>query len=367
MIVFLIGFIIILCYGILICYYIFSFRNLNSYEPNSNTKVPISATILIPCRDPNSNLLELIDEMKSQIGKSAQIEILVINDFSNTKNVLNNTHHIDLAGELPNLTSATNNKKQAINLGVNLAKFETIICLDADVRLNKDWWIILSNFIADKNPKFAAGLHRYSDTTSFLNKFLRLEQDILTASSIAALLMGQPTMCNGAFVVFSKAAYNSVNGYEGLYHINGGDDLLLYHRIFKQYPLEVFYIKNLSSAVESTAASTWTELIHQRTRWISKSADYELSGIKIQALLILMANVTSVLSLFWIKLVPIFVVKILIDLIFIFQIKPFYRFKYYYRDYIVFSIIYPFYSLTIVIYLFFNSIFPFKSKLRERL
>lgn len=58
-------------------------------------------------------------------------------------------------------------------------------------------------------------------------------------------------MCNGANMIFTKTAFQAVKGYDGLYDANGGDDLFLYHRIYKKFPYATHYIKNVDATVYS--------------------------------------------------------------------------------------------------------------------
>lgn len=43
-------------------------------------------------------------------------------------------------------------------------------------------------------------------------------------------------MCNGANLAYERKAFNEVNGFAGVDHIASGDDMLLMHKIGKQYP-----------------------------------------------------------------------------------------------------------------------------------
>ena len=351
---------IVFLYVILIRFYSVGFDKYPNYIPLNEKAANISATILIPCRNPSQQLQFLLKQLDHQLINLENAEVFVIDDFSNKEIVLDPSLKcslLSLKQHRADLSNTKNNKKEAIALGAERSKHEYIICLDGDVTLSDDWWCVVSNFIHDKKPKFAAGLHRYINSNSYLNKFLSLEQDILTASSMAALQLRIPTMCNGANMIFSKQAFQTVDGYNGLYHTCGGDDLFLYHRIYRQFPFDTHYIKNLDASIYSEAPKTLSELLKQRSRWISKTNHYENKWINIQAGVILLSNIICVLSVCIPALLPLFLLKLAIDIYFIYSIKSFYvlNYKLNLRDYILFSMIYPYYVALIGCYALLNS------------
>jgi biofilm PGA synthesis N-glycosyltransferase PgaC len=349
---------IVSLYVLLIWLYRLGFKKYPSYIPLNETAADISATILIPCRNPSQQIYLLLNQLEQQLGNSNQIEVYVIDDFSDKEIIQDSTIRCSLLSLKQNradLSNTKNNKKEAIALGVECSKHEYIICLDSDVTLSENWWLIISNFIHDKKPKFAAGLHCYITFQSWLNEFLTLEQDILTASSIAALQLRIPTMCNGANMLFSKSAFQEVNGYDDLYHTNGGDDLFLYHRIYKLFPFDTHYIKNLDATVYSKAPETISQLLNQRSRWISKTPNYENKWVNVQGGITFAMNFLCFLSFFFWVLLPVFMIKIMIDLYLVNQIEKGYLITHSLTKKLIFSFIYPVYLLAVVFQKIFNA------------
>jgi cellulose synthase/poly-beta-1,6-N-acetylglucosamine synthase-like glycosyltransferase len=348
---------ILFLYFILIYFYTLGFKNYPSYIPQNLVPASISATILIPCRNPSDQLKTLLAQLFTQVHPNNSIEILVINDFSDNEIVveLNGTARLlNLRDNRSDLSVNKNNKKEAIAFGVAESKQEYIICLDCDISLSDNWWTILSNFILDKKPQFAAGLHRYISSKTWLNNFLTLEQDILTASSIAALQLRMPTMCNGANMIFSKKAFYDVKGYDGLYHTTGGDDLFLYHRIYAQFPNDTHYIKNLDAAVYSKAPQSILELLKQRSRWMSKTSHYENLWVNLHAGIILISNFLCFLALFIWILWPIFILKLVADIFFISHIQKFYPVNMSLLQKLKFILLYPIYAIAVLLKTLFN-------------
>jgi cellulose synthase/poly-beta-1,6-N-acetylglucosamine synthase-like glycosyltransferase len=338
-------------YIILIWLYSLGFKNYPDYIPQTSIAADISATILIPYRNPSQQIQLLLGQLEQQLNGKPKVEVLLIDDSSDKEIVLNsNIEHkvITLKNHRPDLSNTKNNKKEAIALGVEHAKYEYIICLDSDVNLSDNWWKVVSNFIHDKKPKFAAGLHRYLKSNTWLNNFLELEQDILTASSIAALQLRIPTMCNGANMIFSKQAFHDIDGYDGLYHTNGGDDLFLYHRIYKKFSYDTHYIKNMDAAVYSEAPKTISTLLNQRSRWISKTPHYENKWVNVQGGIIIIINIICFLSIVLWFLWPLVFMKIVIDYYLLNQIEKDYKFKESFTGKLTFSLLYPVYVVSVV-------------------
>ncbi|MEI9910003.1 MAG: hypothetical protein WDO71_10205 [Bacteroidota bacterium] len=58
-------------------------------------------------------------------------------------------------------------------------------------------------------------------------------------------------------------------------HIASGDDMLLMHKIWKQYPDGVHYLKSDEAIVSTQPMTTWKAFLHQRIRWASKAKQYD--------------------------------------------------------------------------------------------
>ena len=309
-------------------------------------------SIIIPYRNANEAIKNILNYFESK--KELEFEVLLINDFSE--------HIFDLSNEYSfpiqklalqefntSLTPHKNNKKEAIDLGISKSNFHYILCTDSDVIPSKKWLEGMMHFAQKHKPKFAAGIHRYLPQPSFLNYFLSLEQDNYTAISCAGIAQEHPTMCNGANMIFEKSAYYEIGGYEGLFHINGGDDMLLLHRIQAKFPKNTHFIKSLETAVFSEAPKDFKSLFSQRKRWLSKSFDYENKWVGVQMFIALIANLMVVFSImiyFFQPLLFIFVLwKMLIDSAFLLSQQTFFNLK---KNYVWFGLslwLYPFYVL----------------------
>ena len=121
-----------------------------NYIPLNEKAANISATILIPCRNPSQQLQFLLKQLDHQLINGENTNVFVIDDFSDKEIVLDpslKSSLLRLKQHRADLSNTKNNKKEAIALGVELSKHEYIICLDSDVTLSENWWYLVSNFI----------------------------------------------------------------------------------------------------------------------------------------------------------------------------------------------------------------------------
>lgn len=109
-------------------------------------------------------------------------------------------------------------------------------------------------------------------------------------------------MCNGANLAYEKSAFYEVGGFNNIDNIASGDDMLLMHKIFKQYPSKVFYLKNRLAIVTTEPAHNWQQFFHQRIRWASKADSYDDKRIFWVLLLVYLLNVcflAGAVASFW--------------------------------------------------------------------
>jgi cellulose synthase/poly-beta-1,6-N-acetylglucosamine synthase-like glycosyltransferase len=97
-------------------------------------------------------------------------------------------------------------------------------------------------------------------------------------------------MCNGANLLYTKAAFEKVNGFEGIDQIPTGDDMLLMEKIDAAYPGKVKYCFSQDAIVETLPAAGFKAFMQQRIRWASKSTNYTNTNIKLVLLLVYLVN-----------------------------------------------------------------------------
>ncbi|HJW17780.1 MAG TPA: glycosyltransferase family 2 protein, partial [Flavisolibacter sp.] len=166
-------------------------------------------------------------------------------------------------------------KKKAIEAGICNARGELIVTTDADCLLPVNWLHTISNYYNNKNASFIAAPVKYSHDNSFFQVFQALDFMTLQGITAASVSSGFHNMCNGANLAYRKQSFEAVNGFDGIDKVASGDDMLLMHKIWKQDPDKVFYLKSKDAIVSTQPMPSWKAFYSQRKRWASKTMVYE--------------------------------------------------------------------------------------------
>jgi cellulose synthase/poly-beta-1,6-N-acetylglucosamine synthase-like glycosyltransferase len=271
-------------------------------------------------------------------------EILVVDDFSDDDTAIiasaylqdKNGRVISLKEHLTKEQRINAYKKKALEIAIQQAKGDLIVTTDADCIVPENWLQHIVMLYEKQNAKFIAAPVIFINDKK-INRLLYYFQslDFMTMQGItaatAALRVGD--MCNGANLAFDKAAYDAVQGYEGIDHIASGDDMLLMEKIHTAYPDNIAYLKSQEAIVATQAQASWKDFLNQRIRWSSKADQYRNRKMFGTLLLVYLFNLNFLVLLiagafdfYFLKLCGIlFIAKIITELIFLVPVAIFYR------------------------------------------
>ncbi len=241
-------------------------------------------TILIPVRNEEELILENLNSLLSLNYPFDLFEILILNDHSTdrtgeiTEKFIQDNKNFPLKLVDLSTYSEIKNKKDVITFGVNNAQTEWIVLTDGDCRRNSDWLKALNEFIVEHNCKMIYAPVEFSSNGVF-EHIQALEFSGLVGIGGAAIRLKKPNMCSAANLAFKKEVFIEMGGYDDNNHIASGDDEYLLHKVFKMYPDEVFFLKDLRALVSTSPNSSIEQLANQRRRWVSKSTHYENRSI----------------------------------------------------------------------------------------
>ncbi len=364
--------IICVLYCILIFYFIRGFDSLE--VPDGDYSDPkTNFSILVPFRNEVTHLPTLLKSLELLNYPISFYEIILINDDSSDKSVEIITNfkslHPKLKIALINSKGTGNSpKKEAINQGIKTAKHAWIITTDADCEVPENWLKAFDKLIVSRAPKMIVAPVSYKVETGFLHKFQFL--DFLSLQGITMGMFGlknhnfiQPFLCNGANLCYEKESFNQVDGFLGNEDIPSGDDVFLLEKMHAKYPQKIEFIKAKDSIVLTTSKNTLKGLIQQRVRWASKTSAYKHSFAKLVGMLVFLTNLGLILSLFlgvlgnisWLHFGFVFLLKFNIDFVLLFKTSEFFDKKEQMQSYFLSSVIYPFYTVLIVLLSFKNN------------
>ena len=314
-------------YFVIISIYTYGWFRLKTYIPISK-KYSTVVSIIIPARNEDANITNLLNDLISQDYPEELYEIIIVNDNSTDKTVEKVKEFInkntDYKISLINISEEKQfraYKKKAINMAIENSIGDLIITTDADCRLNKNWLNSFISFYESEKPKMIVGPVSFFNETTFFEKIQTLEFLSLIAITGGAIRTGRPIMCNGANLAYEKKAFYEVGGF-GNDKFSSGDDVFLLLKIRKYFGKKsVRFIKNYSALVFTEAKKSVRDFFHQRTRWASKNKGYDINILIISfsvymTNLILLAGI--VLNFFYYDILIIvlcsFLIKLIIEL-----------------------------------------------------
>jgi cellulose synthase/poly-beta-1,6-N-acetylglucosamine synthase-like glycosyltransferase len=295
-----------------------------------------SFTILIPARNEEQNIARCLQSIQELNYPKELMQVIVIDDFSDDRTVglvkqFPGVQVIELKDLLKEKINSY--KKKAIEVGVEQAAGKYIVTTDADCVVPANWLRNFAYIIQQTPTVFIAAPVAMKEESSAIKLFQSLDFLSLQGITAASVGAGFHSMCNGANLCYSKEAFYKVDGFKGVDHIASGDDMLLMHKLYKQFPNEVHYCKAADSTVLTNPVETISEFFRQRIRWASKAGEYDDKRIFAVLLLVYLLN-AFLLILFiaacfnsglWILLVNSLLFKTAVELVFLTPVARFFR------------------------------------------
>ncbi len=328
-------------YSILIEKYRRWFLSIRPFEPDLPFTNNIRFSVIIPARDEAANIKNCLTTILEQDYPKDFFEVIVINDHStdNTSDIIElmqqqypNLRLLQLEQLLPS-NPLNSYKKKAIELAINQATGDWIVTTDADCFVTPQWLSTYASFINKDAPVFVAAPVKFINTGSFLSVFQCLDFISLQGITAASVHHNFHSMCNGANIAYNKNAFTQVGGFTGIDKIASGDDMLLMHKIYAQYPQQVKFLLAKNAIVQTTPMPTWRSFLNQRIRWASKADTYDDKRIFWVLLLVYFLNVVLLIMLvacFWkpyllIYLLLLLIAKTLVELRFMAPVAAFFN------------------------------------------
>jgi cellulose synthase/poly-beta-1,6-N-acetylglucosamine synthase-like glycosyltransferase len=328
-----------LLYALLILYYWRSWVSIPEFKvKNQKSKVKIS--VIIPARNEQKNIAACLDSVCNQNYPSTLFEVLVVDDHSTDKTaaIVRSYEHknLKLISLKDFMQDALNSyKKKAIEIAITQSTGELIVCTDADCIAGPNWLETIAAFYEQYQPQFIAAPVSINCSNRFIEIFQTLDFMTLQGITGASVYKNIHSMCNGANLAYTKKAFETVNGFAGIDNIASGDDMLLMHKIYKQWPDKVMFLKSKDAIVETAPVHSIKEFFNQRIRWASKADKYDDKRIFAVLLLVYLINVLMLLLPFVVILYPeklsiiklwllLLLLKTITELIFLYPVAKFF-------------------------------------------
>jgi cellulose synthase/poly-beta-1,6-N-acetylglucosamine synthase-like glycosyltransferase/peptidoglycan/xylan/chitin deacetylase (PgdA/CDA1 family)/spore germination protein YaaH len=219
---------------------------------------PVS--IIVPAYNEEVTAIQTIESLLKT--EYPNFEVIFIDDGSKDK-----TYDMVYAayGDNPRvmvLTKPNGGKASALNFGITHARFDYVVCIDADTQLKDDAIYQLMTYFTDEEIGAVAGTVKVGNDTNIITRWQSIEY--ITAQNMdrrAFDLINSITVVPGAIGAFRKSAVFQAGGFTT---DTLAEDCDLTMRILKQG----YIIRNCAEAIAYTEApETISALLKQRFRW----------------------------------------------------------------------------------------------------
>ena len=331
------------------------------YKLSKNVdKIPIS--IIIAVKNGGDSVPTMLDNLLNQ-NYNGRMEFILVDDNSidNTKKDILDYADKDSRVRYIHSSSGSktlNHKKRALDAGIQSSKYEHLLFTDINCIIQLTWISAMAKCFTN-NTNYIIG-HSYVDANrTLLNKFQRLDFLMLLFASYGSVSINSPWACTGQNQAYTKTLYKDIGGFEPLNQYLQGDDTLFLQLAIKK-GANIIFNNYPQSYVISRTEEKWCDLFLQRARW---SGDANLMWkfnflFYLAALASFNINFIIIALVFtpWVKIgLVILIFKLLFELImYISGMKKIQHENSNYIDFIFWSLITPFYTVTMGIVSFFN-------------
>jgi poly-beta-1,6-N-acetyl-D-glucosamine synthase len=332
-------------------------RKLRPFIPQKKSQVFIS--VVVACRNSETSLRQLLDELNSQDYPADSYEIIIVDDNS-SDSTAGIAREYKTTAEKAVVTNNGSGKKQAVRTGIMKSKGELILTTDSDCIPGSSWISTIASFYSsNNNPGMIISPVNVVSENTITGITGQLEFFELQGITAGAALAGRPVMCNGANLAFRRDKY--IEHADDLHdEINSGDDIFLLHSFRKDSAIKILWLGSEEAIVKTSTPSSASALLKQRSRWFSKSHAYTDTDTILLIISVVCAMVSQALLtaglLVSLKTIPAFVavllIKMLPESLIAINTLDRYRRSGLKRWIIPFGIIYPFYAACVVIYQF---------------
>ncbi len=293
-------------------------RNEASQDLDSPGTFTTPVSVIVSLRNEALNVESLMLSLLSQDYPRELLELILIDDHSTDDTLamlrsytsepkvrVYSLAELQVAAENPvsghnapatEGTISSSFKKMAISKAIGLAAGKLIITTDADCTAGIHWISSLVKHYEQEGASFIAAPVKLRTRNSILSMFQALDFITLQGITGASVYKRFHTMCNGANLAYEKAAFQTVNGFDGIDQLPSGDDMLLMYKIYQLNPSAVHYLKNTAAIVETAEATSWNEFFQQRIRWSSKAVHYDDKMVFRVLLLVYVLNLAFLIA-----------------------------------------------------------------------
>ena len=237
------------------------FRHIKDKEKNRSDHSRM-VTVIVPCFNEEVVIKASLESLKNQTYRN--FEILVVDDGStdNTFLIAKNMEFSEKGRKLIAITKENQGKAEALNYGIEMAKGELILSVDADSKLSPDAIELMVGYFDDPKVGAVAGSVYVTNQNTMWTKLQALEyiQGLNLVRNGQAFLK-LVNIIPGPIGMFKKSAVKEAGGYQSDTYAEDCD--LTLHLISKGYKIDY----EIDAISYTEAPEDLMDLLKQRYRW----------------------------------------------------------------------------------------------------
>ncbi|UTW64591.1 glycosyltransferase [bacterium SCSIO 12741] len=234
-----------------------------------------SVSVIIPARNEEQNLPELLQRLCDQSLSKSQYEVVVIDDQSDdsTAEIVEQfaLKNPELKLQLIRQTEFSESpKKEALEKGIKNSQGSLILQTDADCLPGPEWIKTVAQLFSVNSFEMLL-LPVYAEHDgSLVARYDQYETAAFQCITFGTAGWQDPQLANGANLAYRKEAFNEVYGFDGAKKSYSGDDISLLQK-FKQSGKKIQSVLLAEVITETETVRSWKELFAQRVRWGGKN------------------------------------------------------------------------------------------------
>lgn len=223
--------------------------------------------VIIPFRNEEKRIDRLLQSIRS--ANKHPKEYIFIDDHSDDNTVefiINELQGIPF--RILHSPEDQHGKKNAIRLGIDRSDSEFILSMDADLDFSPDYFSDLEHL---KKADMYVLPAIMKPQRGYEHLF---EVDLVLVNAANAGLAGlkRPIMASGANLLYRRSAFVRLDNFKRHQHMPSGDDIYLL-RDFREGGADIRLFTHPNLAIYTETPQSLREFIHQRLRWIAKTGD----------------------------------------------------------------------------------------------
>jgi cellulose synthase/poly-beta-1,6-N-acetylglucosamine synthase-like glycosyltransferase len=249
--------------------------------PLLSSQKPNGLSLIIPFRDEEPNLYNLLEGLSAQ-KLEINFEVILVNDGSSDsfEAVLKKAERVFKTLDLRVVNShfseevKLSSKQQALEVGVAEANFNWLVFTDADMQFSHNWLQTFLDTILKSDSKFVFGRTGIINHGSLFSLMQKVQLDFLFGVAWLFSKARVDSSCMGNNIAIEKQLYQNIGGQHGVGYSLVEDKKLLSLVVKNGVIPEP--TRDFTALAKTSAVSSYKTYLHQLLRWLKGGAGESL-------------------------------------------------------------------------------------------